>query len=852
MIINKKTVAAVCAACIMIFGILAAAEENKNDFGLLNYLGIELAEDFDNSVSRGEFTAAAVRLLGFDNDPGGLLPFWDVNEDNPYRNEIYFACNTGIIKGDSGESFRTYENIKYIDALAVLVRVCGYEAEAEKNGGYPGGYLSAAGGLGIFASKRQLDDEISYRDMYELLMLTLEADSCRDIIMGRESDDDETVLSRYHNIEKAKGVVNSDEYACLLGYSVCNENEAVVGDEYYSLGAGIDVSDMLGLFAEVYYREKDGERIAVHIKISPNKNRETKILSENIAGFSGGYLSYFENGRTKRVKVSSTVSVIYNGKSIDYSRDFNDSLFDITDGEVVLIDNGSGGFSVIKISEYKNIAVKYADKENYVLYDKFSSQIIDLNAEKDSHVRIKVTDSEGNPKQFADIAKDDILTVAQSRDGEIVTIIISRRIENAVIKSIGEGDNGTVITTENGSFTFTGYAENNPDIKLKTGENAALYLNYAGKIVGITYSDTNRRKLGYVLNIYVDDGDDLPVLKLVTEAGETPEIHAAAGVRVDGASVKTDYQSVFNSGMKYQLIAYELNSDGRISRIDTSVYNSSLEKDDSLFLRSRYEDTGSLAYKSPDRTFNGRVSINEDTFMVEVPDDRTKYSDYRVLTYSDLTNTNTYKVDTYSFTCDSPLADGVVIYSMENSIKPKDNEFLSMVKSIYMSLNDEEEECLTLDIQRGDSIFTAYVTDEEMIPLFSGVEKGDIIRYGVNYKSEIIRFQWVYDYSEKQVKLERNPTNTDYSSGSSRIIGAYVYMNDNGYIRIGNDMANAGDGNLETYLSSKVKQYTVDENHEMKVIAQEEVRAYKDYGSGGDYCLIQSYYGDIRTVIYIR
>lgn len=106
--------------------------------------------------------------------------------------------------------------------------------------------------------------------------------------------------------------------------------------------------------------------------------------------------------------------------------------------------------------------------------------------------------------------------------------------------------------------------------------------------------------------------------------------------------------------------------------------------------------------------------------MVEVPDDRTKYSDYRVLTYSDLTNTNTYKVDTYSFTCDSPLADGVVIYSMENSIKPKDNEFLSMVKSIYMSLNDEEEECLTLDIQRGDSIFTAYVEGD-------GTKDGDIV-----------------------------------------------------------------------------------------------------------------------------
>lgn len=851
---NKNKIAAVCAACVVLFGMAAAAEAMDGDYGILSYLGINIqSESYDKPVCRGEFTSAAVKLLNCDEISGGASPFWDVNDSNPYKSDISTAYYAGIVNGDSGEGFKAYENIKYIDALTELVRICGYEIIAERNGSYPYGYANTAGQLGIGISGTMLTDEITYREMYELLVQTLEADSYEDIFLQQYPFDDKTVLERYHNIKKAEGIVNADENACLLGYSVCGKNEIAVGDMYYSAQTEQDLSGMLGLFVRVYYVDTDEDKAIVQISAVDSKNRLIKIPSEELDGVSGGYLGYFENGRAKKVKIVPDASVIYNKRNIDYVKELNDKLFDIADGEVTLIDNGSGSYNVIKITEYKNITVKYADKENYVLYDKFSPEIIDIDPEKDSQVDLKISDSEGNTKQFGDIANEDVLTVEESRDGGYVRIIISKNIEKAVIKGIEEDDDNTVVTTENGSYSLTQSARSNPNIKLKTGEAAVLYINYEGRLAGISYDDTVHSGLAYLLYAYIDTNDELPVLKLLDRNGQISDIHTADKVIVNGTAVKKEYEKVFNSDMIYSIVAYETNKDGRINKLDTAEYDPVLEEDDSLFLRCRYEDIGELAYKSPDRTFNGRLSINEDTFMVEVPEEKSNYGDYRVLTYSDLTNTNLYKVDIYSFTSDSPLADAVVIYSMESTIKPKDNEFLSMVKRAYMSVNEEEDEtCLTLDIQRGESTDTVYVTDEEIIPLLNGIGKGDIIRYGVNYKNEVTRFQWVYDYSDKKIMLEKNPTNTDYSSGSSRVIGAYVYMNDSGYIRIGNDMLNADDSSLETYLSSKVKQYVVDDTYEMKLIAQDEVRAYKDFGPKADYCIVQSYYGDIRTVIYIR
>lgn len=55
----------------------------------------------------------------------------------------------GIINGTSATTFEAEANITYEQAIKMVVAALGYNDEALTNGGYPSGYITVAGKLGI-------------------------------------------------------------------------------------------------------------------------------------------------------------------------------------------------------------------------------------------------------------------------------------------------------------------------------------------------------------------------------------------------------------------------------------------------------------------------------------------------------------------------------------------------------------------------------------------------------------------------------------------------------------------------------------------------------------------------------
>ncbi|MGF7184788.1 hypothetical protein GGQ84_000873 [Desulfitispora alkaliphila] len=154
---NRKIIA-LLIALTFVFSLAVpamAAASQYDSAAKLQALGIiEGYEDGslgeDNTITRAEFAAIAVRALGLEQasrSAMGSTMFPDVKADAWYTGYINLAVNYEIIEGYPDGTFGPSNDVTYAEALAMIVRVLGYE-EATR-GTWPTNYLAKAAELGI-------------------------------------------------------------------------------------------------------------------------------------------------------------------------------------------------------------------------------------------------------------------------------------------------------------------------------------------------------------------------------------------------------------------------------------------------------------------------------------------------------------------------------------------------------------------------------------------------------------------------------------------------------------------------------------------------------------------------------
>lgn len=104
----------------------------------------------DRNITRAEFAAIAVRLLGLEDQHEankGKTAFKDVSADFWASGYINIAVSKGLFTGFEDQTFRPQEHITYAQIVAVLVRLLGYEKEV--TGAWPQGHIDKAAELKI-------------------------------------------------------------------------------------------------------------------------------------------------------------------------------------------------------------------------------------------------------------------------------------------------------------------------------------------------------------------------------------------------------------------------------------------------------------------------------------------------------------------------------------------------------------------------------------------------------------------------------------------------------------------------------------------------------------------------------
>ena len=103
----------------------------------------------DESVTRAQMAALISRMF---NLPGANVtekPFSDVEVEYWAASNIVAAKNRGIINGFPEGTFQPEAEVTYEQAVKMIVCALNYGTVAEKQGGYPGGYITQAEVAGV-------------------------------------------------------------------------------------------------------------------------------------------------------------------------------------------------------------------------------------------------------------------------------------------------------------------------------------------------------------------------------------------------------------------------------------------------------------------------------------------------------------------------------------------------------------------------------------------------------------------------------------------------------------------------------------------------------------------------------
>lgn len=751
-----------------------AAEANENVIHTLAGYGIIDADaPTDIQITRGEFAHIVVKLLGYtSNDASAEAHYWDVPADYKYASDISLLTQIGILNGVSENLFAPDDFLTYEQAVKVMVVITGYGDIANQNGGWIGGYITAASRNSMLGGV-SLQNPFSRADLYRLIYNTLDvklinekisSGSGSELVKSEETLRDRLANTTEYQIYKHRGVIVANSFSYITSpYSDLYDDEVVIDNHtegksfIYRIGK-TNAYNMVGQEVEFYFKStEDGAYELLSVKPTFN-NEVIDVTAQNLGSKNGNSISYEkENGKNEKLDLDTELKVVYNGTRV---LSYGDDIFNLTDGSVTFINNDSdAAFEVAMVWEYQNAIAEKFDGQRFDF--KASARYNGLNAlfvdAEDKSIKMDVFDKDG--KRVESFDAPHTVSISANNDRNRYRVIVSDDVVEGVFESYGDD----IMTVSGTDYT----ASASLDTNLALGENYLFFVNYEGKLAFfedkdvvnyayiLQYGSGNGSSLAgkvsakLILPGKVDDGvvvneedvtDTSRVPFLILQNEGTKIFDFADSIRCQGSKYTGKEILGLLSQDNMKAISYELNENGEIAEITP------LEKVGGDF-SDRYQ------YNVYDRVFGGTMvdqtsgfAINNLTKAACVPIDSsnniiTDASDDDMMLKVNITVANNdvgYRVEGYDFDKSTKKAKFLVaMANMEADFVPGNNAFqstVSMVTDVRFVVNSETGETeQEIEILKGGSTIKlqpiAISADNKRIET---LKKGDLITYLTN------------------------------------------------------------------------------------------------------------------------
>lgn len=666
--------------------------------------------------------------------------FYDVSSDNAYLPYINRAVDFGYIKVELDKKYYPKSNITAKEAGYAILRAMGYGRLLDSSSDSMASSVYLRIAKGVDTSK----DGITVSEL--LLMFD---NALEEYMIGIENFEgsnakynaDTTFLEGYFKIKKAEGRINATPITSLNDDLSCSEGEAAIDGTVYKTADNItDISEYLGYWADIYYKEEDGENVIIYYE--PKKTDEVVIKAEDYISYSNNRITYLTDGnrRSKTVSFKQGSYVIYNGILL---KTYTPDIFDISNGSIELVGK-SGSYDVVKIYDYVDVVV--GSVSDHVIYSKYSDNSYDI----EEFDKVIIRDWLGRNMLLSEIKENDVASVGISKDLSMLIINIYHKTVTGTFKAVKTDMGKEIWTVDDKEYSVSPCADvPQPEINAKV----TMYFNYLNYIAYAEISEGTNGTYAYLARAYLDDSDERAIIRIYTEFGEWKDYTLSEKTKIDGDTVTgrgaLTALSFKNPGdvkpqdMVYpQLIRYYLNAKGEVRKIDTSrkglneSADTTLSKDITDEERRYFTETSRLYGLYSNEKMDCLIGDSTKVFVVPSNFDeaRSEYDSYSVAAKSYFVREGIYTIDAYDVDYKKGALAGAVCVKLKSKIEKLshcawNNMLVVTGKNKVWS---EKEEAVVTSVTGFSYSSNSMVTLEGIneVDVFADVEPGDWIRYG--------------------------------------------------------------------------------------------------------------------------
>lgn len=765
-----------------------------------------------SEVTRAELVMVLARITGFNknyevNDIGEV--FGDVSGSHWAAQEIKYVTDCGFMSAYADGKFYPSDTVSYEDMVMAFVKATGYEVIAKIKGATVNSYIATAAEVGIidgivrgeYVTRAQL-----MRMTYNAISIDYMYTRGENTILGADytTYDGYTVLSKYKNIYKDRGIVEATHITSLTSgeYDVAPKDNVVIAGQSYRTGE-TDADAYLGQEVEFYYQNDEEDNVNTLVCVVPsNKTSVITIAAVDIEKSKittklDKYAYYDENGKIKTVSMDNP-AVIYNGVAKPGYR-----LADIVpdSGLVKLIDNnGDDAYDVIDIfNATKAIVVDTVSEED----DGYA--ITYLN-DKSSYYFIKSDNSENrfviieNGKEISatSLESGDVLLVGENTDSDYTVLYVSAE------KMVGTvtGRDTDYIYVDEFPLEFSKlYLKTNKATDIAIGSYGTFYLDCFGQVQAFIKTDSNELEYAMVLNIGVKAGLD-PVysveildtdseisihklakrVKLNEKTATAKEAYEALGKVTSGMDI---YRDEFNATFpERQLIMYKINTDGEISELNTVTANAEYDAETPLsfaakitYTKNKYTWYDSAISTAYGMSIEGRFYATNETYIFHMlAEDEDCY-----VTQASIGN-NTYFPNLYIYNANEDrTVNAMILSGTADAEKPNQLATYSVMcfSGFSEAIDTEGNEMLVMNgYSGGEKIKAKFLNDdswtEEIQSMLDAMVPGDIIMYNISENGKLSGLARAFAYDKKgEYGVSRDIANTGYVNGYADLLNQH-------------------------------------------------------------------------------
>lgn len=592
----------------------------------------------NDKITRYDFACAVFKLQGIDlsQQTSGAYVFRDVENGSDIGRVMSAAVQNGYLLPDSTGAALPHDGVKADDAIKIAVKISGYEPTVKNNN-----YASKANSLKLLRGV-ETSGELTRADAARLLYNTATAPYFKMTSYGDKTeftkDDDITLLSEYHDVYSAVGCITATHISAINDYGTTSKNEIRIDSDIYTCTSG-EYNDYLGINVEYFYTDKSGRKSLV-FAFKDDNVKELVISADNIDSYSKNVYKYYENGKAKTAKITSSHNFIYNGvKRTDYTQ----KNFIPKNGYIRLVSNGGSSYENVFVWEYYNVVLEniFARADKAVMSFLYGCRelVIDVandDISVDTYVGGKLADVTIGRQDYVDgdgvwqsrvtlpaIPRYTLISVyadktVQTADGRITAddaakyyrIMINTETEIGSIAS-EKTKNGKEYVTIN-KKTYEISTENfmdKIDEKFSVGSYGTFRMDCSGKIASWTARESSGAwQYGYLINAKQTKGLS-PILqaKLLCTDETIRILDCTDNIKVNGVKCNAEeaYAQLAQSAKMLdpnftisQIVRYRIGSGGKITDFEIVTASNGVSADTEKSHLRRERDKLSLEYRS--------------------------------------------------------------------------------------------------------------------------------------------------------------------------------------------------------------------------------------------------------------